>query len=124
VYKRGRNRLFDAYAAPSPDNFHEWRKRTKYLWYHVRILRPLWPAVLEELANEIHELSNLLGLDHDLAVFHENYPCAYSAPQVDENGGYTRAQMPLEVGTILVLRIRKGIGPRTSGAPKIVAAST
>jgi hypothetical protein len=25
VYKRGRNRLADAYAEPIPENFHEWR---------------------------------------------------------------------------------------------------
>lgn len=69
VYKRGRKRLVDAYDSPSPANFHEWRKRTKYLWYHTRILKPLWPDILDELADQVHDLSDLLGLDHDLAVF-------------------------------------------------------
>lgn len=69
VYKRGRNRLSDAYDSPSPENFHEWRKRAKYLWYHTRILKPLWSDVLDEVADEIHDLSDLLGLDHDLTVF-------------------------------------------------------
>lgn len=67
VYKRGRNRLADAYAKPVPENFHEWRKRVKYLWYHTRILAPVWPNTLEKLAGELHNLSDYLGDDHDLA---------------------------------------------------------
>ena len=43
VYKRGYKRLAKAYAEPVPKNFHQWRKRVKYLWYHTRILKPLWP---------------------------------------------------------------------------------
>ena len=67
VYKRGRNRLAKAYAEPSPEKFHEWRKRVKYLWYHARILQPLWPDLLDELADQLHDLSDFLGDDHDLA---------------------------------------------------------
>jgi CHAD domain-containing protein len=67
VYKRGRNRLADAYSDPVPENFHEWRKRVKYLWYHTRILEPVWPDMLEELADQVHDLSDYLGDDHDLA---------------------------------------------------------
>lgn len=83
VYKRGRHRLADAYADPTPANFHEWRKRTKYLWYHTRILKPLWPDVLDEVANEVHDLSDRLGLDHDLAVFREKIG---DLPELTENG--------------------------------------
>ena len=67
VYKRGYKRLAEAYAEPVPKNFHQWRKRVKYLWYHTRILKPLWPNVLAELADELHNLSDYLGDDHDLA---------------------------------------------------------
>jgi CHAD domain-containing protein len=67
VYKRGRNRLAEAYAESSPEKFHQWRKRVKYLWYHTRILQPLWPDLLGELADELHDLSDYLGDDHDLA---------------------------------------------------------
>lgn len=67
VYKRGRNRMAEAYAEPVSQNFHEWRKRSKYLWYHLRILKPLWPNLLNELADELHNLSDYLGDDHDLA---------------------------------------------------------
>jgi len=66
VYRRGRNRLGDAYAAPSPESFHEWRKRLKYLWYHLRLLNPVWPGQLTALAAELSNVTDWLGDDHDL----------------------------------------------------------
>ena len=56
---------------PSTEAFHEWRKRSKDLWYHVTILREAWEAPLKAYADEAHELSNRLGDDHDLAVLLE-----------------------------------------------------
>ncbi len=70
-YAQGRKRMRQAYAAPSPERFHEWRKRAKDLWYHTRILRPAWPRLMEALAASLHELSDLLGDDHDLAVLRQ-----------------------------------------------------
>lgn len=67
VYKRGRNRMADAYRDRSPEGFHDWRKRVKYLWYHMRILEPAWPQVLEPLADYLHDLAEDLGDSHDLA---------------------------------------------------------
>jgi CHAD domain-containing protein len=67
IYKRGRNRLADARQNPSSEAFHEWRKRVKYLWYSSRILRFIWPDPMEELADEIHDLSDYLGDAHDIA---------------------------------------------------------
>ena len=68
VYKRGRNRLADARDEPGVAVLHEWRKRVKYLWYHTRILQPIWSDPLGELADELHDLASYLGDDHDLAV--------------------------------------------------------
>jgi CHAD domain-containing protein len=67
IYKRGRNRWHDACENQTTDNLHEWRKRVKYLWYSTRILQPIWPTPMEVLADEIHDLSDYLGDDHDLA---------------------------------------------------------
>lgn len=67
-YRRGRARMNDAFADPSVERLHEWRKRVKDLWYHLRILAPAWPAILEPLAEEAHLLSEQLGDDHDLAM--------------------------------------------------------
>ncbi len=67
VYKRGRNGMDAACDDPTAENFHEWRKRVKYLWYHTRLLRPVWPKLMKTLASQIHDLANVLGDDHDLA---------------------------------------------------------
>ena len=58
----------DALERPSVENLHEWRKRVKDLWYHLRIIAPAWPPVIDALAEEAHVLSERLGDDHDLAV--------------------------------------------------------
>lgn len=71
VYKRGRKGFADAYDAPSPEAFHDWRKRVKYLWYHTRIFTPIWPALIAPLADELHELADYLGDDHDLIVLRD-----------------------------------------------------
>lgn len=77
VYKRGYKGLHTAYDHPSTENYHEWRKRVKYLWYHLRILQKAWPDVLDEWADATHDLADYLGDDHDLAELRElllNHP--------------------------------------------------
>jgi CHAD domain-containing protein len=67
TYKRGR-RALDAARTGEAEQVHEWRKRSKDLWYHLRLLRETWPEVLGPTADEAHELSDLLGDHHDLTV--------------------------------------------------------
>lgn len=71
VYRRGRKAMKAARAAPTAEKFHEWRKRVKYLRYHMRILPAAWPNVRGEMADALHDLANLLGDDHDPAVLHD-----------------------------------------------------
>lgn len=70
-YRRGRKSLRTAYKSPTDVNFHEWRKKVKYLWYHTSILERTWPAVMRTLQGELKTLSDYLGDDHDLAVMRE-----------------------------------------------------
>jgi hypothetical protein len=49
-YARGRRRMRDACDQPSDESVHEWRKRSKDLWYHVRLVRRSWSGVLDETA--------------------------------------------------------------------------
>lgn len=67
VYKRGRKGMAHAYDDPTAENFHEWRKRVKYLWYHLRIIRPVWDDVLDEWGDATHDLADYLGDSHDLS---------------------------------------------------------
>ena len=67
-YGRGREALRAVRRDPSEEAVHEWRKRVKDLWYHLRLLHELWPATMRSAADEAHELSDLLGDHHDLTV--------------------------------------------------------
>jgi CHAD domain-containing protein len=67
VYERGLNAMQTAVRYPSASNFHEWRKRAKYLWYQTRILEDAWPEYMTLLAAKLSQLSDVLGLEHDLA---------------------------------------------------------
>ena len=70
-YRRGRNRMADAYEEPTTEAFHEWRKRVKYHRYHCYLLRPVWQTPMKARRNQLKELSDLTGDEHDLAVFVE-----------------------------------------------------
>ena len=67
-YKRGRNAQVIARREPTVEALHNWRKRSKDLWYHLRVLGPLSPGIVGGQAKEAHALSDLLGDDHDLAI--------------------------------------------------------
>jgi CHAD domain-containing protein len=71
AYRRGRRGLAQATEQPSVESFHEWRKQVKCLWYQIRLLKPLWPGVLEPLAAEFKALGEYLSDDHDLAILRE-----------------------------------------------------
>ena len=68
IYARGRRDFAAAYVLPSDEAFHDWRKQVKYLWYHTQILENIWPSVMRALVEELDQLGELLGQDHDLAV--------------------------------------------------------
>jgi CHAD domain-containing protein len=72
AYRRGRDRFADVRKEASDEAVHEWRKRVKDLWYQLRIVRNAWPKVLDETADQAHELSDLLGDHHDLAVLRDD----------------------------------------------------
>ena len=77
VYKRGSKALKESYKSADAAVFHEWRKRAKYLWYHLRLLRELWPGLFKKWQHEAHILANYLGDDHDLMILNEkinSYP--------------------------------------------------
>ncbi len=68
VYSDGCRLYAGLDAGSDAHAWHEWRKQVKYLWYHTRILCPLWPGPLDALSDELERLSDLLGHDHDLVV--------------------------------------------------------
>ena len=71
-YRRGRAARDLARRDPTTENLHEWRKRAKDLWYHLRMLEPVSPGIVGGMAKEADKLSKSLGDDHDLAVLRES----------------------------------------------------
>jgi CHAD domain-containing protein len=71
TYRRARRSMRAAYRKPTADNFHEWRKRAKYHWYHARVIRDIWSPVMRSHRDEVDRLGTYLGDDHDLAILRE-----------------------------------------------------
>jgi len=69
AYRRGRKAMKEAYKSPSDEQFHEWRKRVKDYWYQSRLMRNACPEALNPQIADLKQLSDVLGDDHDLAVF-------------------------------------------------------
>jgi CHAD domain-containing protein len=84
VYKQGRSSFADACDQASVENFHAWRKHVKCLWYQIRLLQPIWPRMLERLADDLEMLGDYLSDDHDLALLHQ---CVLK--QAEESGDRT-----------------------------------
>jgi len=77
IYRQGRERMRTAYEEVNDPAFHEWRKRVKDLWYDTRLLKATWPPVMKAWESEAHQLSKLLGDDHDIAELRQfllNHP--------------------------------------------------
>jgi CHAD domain-containing protein len=71
TYRQGRKAMKAAEGGDEAD-FHGWRKRAKDLWYELRLLGDAWPRPLGATSDEVHQLSELLGDHHDLAVLRED----------------------------------------------------
>jgi CHAD domain-containing protein len=68
IYRRGRSACRTARRDPSTENLHELRKRVKDVWYVARVVRPASPKRMKGLVRAAHELSDLIGQEHDLAM--------------------------------------------------------
>jgi CHAD domain-containing protein len=71
TYKDGRKALAVAHKQARPQDFHEWRKRVKDHWYHVRLLEDLWTEVATAYEGSLHDLETWLGEDHNSVVLLE-----------------------------------------------------
>jgi CHAD domain-containing protein len=67
VYRQGKKVEAEAYVSGTDEAFHEWRKRAKDLRYHVDLLEPVWPEVMQDVEKTLHDLTDRLGDDHDLS---------------------------------------------------------
>ncbi len=68
VYVQGRDALATVRKTPTNPALHEWRKQVKYLRHQLRLLQPIEPDTVSRMVEELRELGDHLGDDHDLAV--------------------------------------------------------
>lgn len=68
TYRAGRRGMLEHQSA---EELHDWRKRVKEHWYHVQLLRQVWPEMMKPYADVLSTLSKALGDHHDLHVLRE-----------------------------------------------------
>lgn len=68
-YRLGYRDFEKARDSRDPEECHDWRKRVKYLSYHLTLLSSLDPVEVGQWAIDTGELASSLGEHHDLAVF-------------------------------------------------------
>lgn len=68
AYRQAQKALKVANKEPSSQHYHELRKKVKTIWYHTRLLTPIWPDILKAYSKELKHLGELLGDDHDCCM--------------------------------------------------------
>jgi CHAD domain-containing protein len=71
AYADGKRAYQIAVKDSAPENFHEWRKRVKDLWYQITLLRRMWPEQMDAIARELETLGESLGDHHDLIMLRQ-----------------------------------------------------
>jgi CHAD domain-containing protein len=70
-YRDGRRGYWSAENSGAPEEFHEWRKRVKDLYYQTQLLCPVWPEQMNAAEAELKQLGQLLSDYHDLVMLTE-----------------------------------------------------
>jgi CHAD domain-containing protein len=81
-YRGGRTAMGRVEAQPTDENYHEWRKRVKDHWYHVRLIAGVLGKQLTRYEKSLRALSELLGDEHNAVVLRGRIlaePGAYGA---------------------------------------------
>ncbi len=82
--KRAQLALDNAMRDPSLEAMHDWRKRAKDHWYQSRLFTPVWPELIAPQAEAASDLTEALGLHHDLGVLHDHVATTHASRVADE----------------------------------------
>jgi CHAD domain-containing protein len=92
AFARGRRAYRAACRSDRDLDFHQWRKASKVVRYHHRLLRRIWPPDMKALKGSLDDLSGLLGEDQDLSMVSV---CLAEGRKVGLNPGRVKAAMRL-----------------------------
>ena len=68
IYRKGQKGLRASEKEPTTEGLHEWRKAVQDRRYAAYLFRADWPESGEAPSKALGTLSDLLGVDHDLAM--------------------------------------------------------
>ena len=71
TFREGQEAMSRARKHPLPENLHDWRKRVKAHWYHIRLLENIWSPGIRVYEKSLKDLETALGEDHNLVVLDE-----------------------------------------------------
>jgi CHAD domain-containing protein len=71
TYRKGLEAMHLVSVNPSDTAFHEWRKHAKYHWNQIGLLEACAEDILPSAHKAVGDLSDELGLHHDLAMLRE-----------------------------------------------------
>jgi CHAD domain-containing protein len=120
--KRGRSAWKAVRKDPTDEEMHVWRKGVKYLWYQARLLEAGDPDGIGALVEQLDDLSDLLGDEHDLTVLVEHLERAAGSEalgDVDVDGLIELARARLS--TLRVAAMHLGEQVYGDGVERIVA---
>ncbi|SDW36122.1 CHAD domain-containing protein [Marinobacter mobilis] len=72
IYRRARKAWHKASDSGDREDFHDFRKRSKELYYSLRFLKPLLPKPSQRLVGQLKKLTEVQGLANDVAVLEEH----------------------------------------------------
>lgn len=79
MYKQGRAAFRTAHKNSTPENLHEWRKKTKALGYGFELVEQLKPGELARSRKRCQKLGDELGSEHDLFMVLEALRASHKA---------------------------------------------
>ncbi len=102
IFKKGKREFGAARRELTTDRLHRWRSSVKVLWYETRMIEAAAPDVLTPLVEQLDELAQILGADHDLTILIERLE---SKPK--QAGGKKRSRRAVKAARKQRKRLRK-----------------
>ncbi len=94
TYRKGKNLVwqFELIGRQNTDDaaWHELRKSAKALGYQLRLLKPIWPEMMNAWLNEIDQLTDRLGDANDLSILRGRVLSEPYDPSEARESGETR----------------------------------
>lgn len=71
MFRKSRAAFSKAQKRPTAENYHEWRKRLKDHWYHIRVLESTWTEVMQGYEAALKDVETWIGEDHNLVLLRQ-----------------------------------------------------